>query len=160
VATDAKQILRLLSSDKFDPAQEVVLDREIPVLSTRQLKATANFLRYENKRVTIATSTNSEAILVLADSYDPGWKAFVDGEEALIQRANLFFRAVPLPAGDHTVEFRYEPRSFTVGFRISVLTLIALAVATAVVAMRSRSKSLSFEKLGRLCPASSSKWLE
>jgi hypothetical protein len=160
VVTDAKQTLRLLASDNFDPAREVVLDHGISTLSTRQLKATAKLLRYENERVSIATSADGDAILVFADSYYPGWKAFVDGQEALIRRANLFFRAVALPAGDHTVEFRYEPRSFTIGLGISVLTLIALAAATVLLAVRSRSQSLSFEKLGRLCPASSSKGLE
>jgi hypothetical protein len=141
VEKDSKQVLRLLSSDEFDPAQEVVLDRQIPMPQTRYLKATAKILRYENEVVTIAASADNEAILVLADSHYPGWKAFVDGKEEVIRRANLFFRAVPLPAGDHTVEFRYEPRSFTVGLKISVVTLIALALVTALLAYRSRIES-------------------
>jgi Bacterial membrane protein YfhO len=142
VENDSKKVLRLLSSDEFDPKLEVVLDSEIPMPPTRELKATAKILRYENERVTIATSADNEAILVLGDSYYPGWKAFVDGREEVIRRANLFFRAVPLPAGDHTVEFRYEPRSFTVGLAISVASLIALAVMTALFAFRSRNKLL------------------
>jgi uncharacterized membrane protein YfhO len=81
--------------------------------------------------------------LVLADSHYPGWKAFVDGKQEVIRRANLFFRAVPLPAGNHTVEFRYEPRSFTIGLVISVVTLVALALVTAVFAFCSRNNSLS-----------------
>jgi hypothetical protein len=141
VEKDSKQVLRLLSSDEFDPAQEVVLDRQIPMPPTHQLKATAKIVRYENELVTIAASADNEAILVLADSHYPGWKAFVDGKEEVIRRANLFFRAVPLPAGDHTVEFRYEPRSFTVGLKISVVTLIALALVTALLAYRSRIES-------------------
>jgi hypothetical protein len=140
VEKDSAQVLRLLSNDEFDPAVEIVLDSEIPMPSARQLKATAKILRYDNELVTIAASTNSEAILVLADSHYPGWKAFVDGKEAAIRRANLFFRAVPLPAGNHTVEFRYEPRSFTVGLRISVVTLVALAIVTALFVCRSRIK--------------------
>jgi hypothetical protein len=138
VENDSREVLRLLSSAGFDPTLEVVLDREIPMPPTRQLKATAKIVRYENELVTIATSADNEAILVLADSYYPGWKAFVDGRKEVIRRANLFFRAVPLPAGNHTVEFRYEPRSFTFGLLISAATLVALAVVTAILAFRAR----------------------
>ena len=139
VEKNSNQVLRLLSSDEFDPTQEVVLESEIAIPPMHQLRATAKIVRYENERVTIAASADNEAILVLADSHYPGWKAFVDGREEVIRRANLFFRAVPLPAGNHTVEFRYEPRSFTIGLVISVVTLIALAVVTAVFAFRSRN---------------------
>ena len=142
VENDSKQVLRLLSSAGFDPTLEVVLDREIPMPPTRQLKATAKIVRYENELVTVATSADNEAILVLADSYYPGWKAFVDGREEVIRRANLFFRAVPLPVGNHTVEFRYEPRSFTFGLVISAATLVALAVVTASLAFRARRKTV------------------
>lgn len=136
VERNSKQVLQLLSGAGFDPAREVVLDSEIPMTQASHLKATATILRYENGRVTIATSANNEGILILADSYYPGWKAFVDGREEVIRRANLFFRAVPLPAGDHTVEFRYEPKSFTVGLAITVATLVALMIATILFAFR------------------------
>jgi hypothetical protein len=130
VEKDSKQALQLLSTPAFDPSREVVLDSEILIPLARQLNGTAKIVRYENKLVTIATSADNEAVLVLADSYYPGWKAFVDGKEEVIRRANLFFRAVPLPAGNHTVEFRYEPRSFMVGLAISAATLFTLAVIT------------------------------
>jgi Bacterial membrane protein YfhO len=143
VEKDFKRILRLLSSTEFDPTREVVLDGEIPTPPTAQLKAAAQIVRYDNERVTIATSADNEAVLVLADSYYPGWKAFVDGREEVIRRANLFFRAVRLPAGNHTVEFRYKPRSFVIGLAVSAATLVALAVTTSFVAFRARKKNAS-----------------
>jgi Bacterial membrane protein YfhO len=142
VENDSRAVLRLLSSAGFDPTREVVLDSEIPMPPALQLKAMAKIVRYENQLVTVATSADSEGILVLADSYYPGWKAFVDGREEVIRRANLFFRAVPLAAGNHTVEFRYEPRSFTVGLAISLATLVALGVVTTLLAFRARKKTV------------------
>jgi Bacterial membrane protein YfhO len=142
VEKDSKQVLRLLSNAAFDPTREVVLDSEVPMPPARRLEATAKILRYENDLVRIATSADNEGILVLADSYYPGWKAFVDGREEVIRRANLFFRAVPLPAGNHTVEFRYEPRSFRFGRVISAATLVALAIVTAILAFRARRKTV------------------
>jgi hypothetical protein len=130
VGKDSKEVLRQLSSAAFDPTREVVLDSEIPISPVHQLNGTAKIVRYENELVTIATSAHKEGILVLADSYYPGWKAFVDGREEVIRRANLFFRAVPLPAGNHAVEFRYEPRSFMIGRVVSAATLITLIMVT------------------------------
>ena len=149
VENDSKQVLRLLSGAGFDPTLEVVLDREILISQARQLTATAKIVRYENELVTIATSADNEAILVLADSYYPGWKAFVDGREEVIRRANLFFRAVPLSAGNHTVEFRYEPRSFTFGLVISAVTLVALAVVAAILAFRAVGKTVHAKSLSQ-----------
>ena len=149
VENDSKQVLRLLSGAGFDPTLQVVLDREILISPVRQLKATAKIVRYENELVTIATSADNEAILVLADSYYPGWKAFVDGREEVIRRANLFFRAVPLSGGNHTVEFRYEPRSFTFGLVISAVTLVALAVVAAILAFRAVGKTVQAKSLSQ-----------
>jgi hypothetical protein len=142
VEKDSRQVLQRLSSAGFDPTREVVLDSEIPMPPVRQLKATAKIVRYENSRVRITTWADNEGILVLGDSYYPGWRAFVDGREEVIRRANLFFRAVPLPAGSHTVEFRYEPRSFTVGLAISAITLVALTGVTAFLAFHKRKKTV------------------
>ncbi|TMB24176.1 MAG: YfhO family protein, partial [Deltaproteobacteria bacterium] len=51
----------------------------------------------------------------------PGWRAYVDGQPATLHRANLAFRAVAVPAGQHTVAFRYEPRSVRVGLVLTAL---------------------------------------
>jgi uncharacterized membrane protein YfhO len=81
---------------------------------------------YADQRVTLEASLNRSGILVLADSFYPGWRAYVNGQEKEILRANLFFRALHLSAGEHVVEFRYEPRSFTIGLTISLVTLTSL----------------------------------
>jgi hypothetical protein len=130
--------LRRLSSDEFDPTGEVILDREITKRPTRPSTATSKIVRYDNHVVTIQTSANDQGILVLADSYYPGWKAYVDGKETPILRANHFFRAVALPEGAHVVEFKYDPLSFKIGAWISVLTIISLLAITLFVYVRGR----------------------
>jgi hypothetical protein len=59
--------------------------------------------------------------LVNTDAYYPGWRAYVDGRPAALYRANVAFRAVLVPAGRHTVTFRYEPRSLRMGVAVSAL---------------------------------------
>lgn len=64
--------------------------------------------------------------LFLSDTYFPGWEATVDGQEASILRAWINFRAVPMPAGEHIVEFVYRPLSLILGAIVSILATILL----------------------------------
>lgn len=143
VETDPTKILRRLSSPEFDPNQVVILDETLANRPTHPLLATARILDYENQAVTIRASLNDPGILVLADSYYPGWNAYVDGRQEKIYRANLFFRAVPLPAGTHTVEFRYEPRSFAIGRAISIITLLSTVAISIFLYLRKRRQKLT-----------------
>jgi hypothetical protein len=70
----------------------------------------------------IVVEVESEAVgwLVLADSWYPGWKARVDGQDVEIHRANYAFRAIEIPEGRHEVVFVYRPASFYVGGIISL----------------------------------------
>jgi uncharacterized membrane protein YfhO len=68
------------------------------------------------------------AILVLNDSFHPGWQATVDGKPVEILRANGFVRGVPVETGTHEVEFVYRPAGLRRGLPLSVLGL-AIAVS-------------------------------
>jgi hypothetical protein len=120
------RVLERLSNEHFDPLQEVILDQPVTPHSPREFRAHAQIADYGDQRATVKASLNHDGILVLADSFYPGWHAYVNGKEAEILRANLFFRAVVLPAGEHVVEFRYEPRTLKVGLVISITTLLCL----------------------------------
>ena len=63
---------------------------------------------------------------MLTDLYHPGWRARVDGEQAEVVRGDYIFRAVPIGAGSHEVEFVFEPTTVWVGRLVSLLTLLAL----------------------------------
>jgi hypothetical protein len=138
VEKDPQRVLHRLSLAEFDPLREVVLDKDISIRPTGSLEADAKIQRYENSLVTVQTTTNKDGILVLADSFYPGWKAFVDGKEATILRANHFYRAVVISKGEHQVEFRYEPRSFKLGLLISTFTLACLFVVSLCLFLRQR----------------------
>jgi uncharacterized membrane protein YfhO len=80
---------------------------------------------YEANKIVLTATASSSGVLVLSEVYDPGWHAYVDGKRADLYEANYAFRAVPLPAGEHTVELRYEPVSLRAGFFISAASLFA-----------------------------------
>ena len=101
----------------------------------------ARFERDEPDRVVLTAGADWAGRLVLTDSYYPGWRAWVDGRPAPIERADDAFRAVRLPPGEHAVEMRYEPASFRVGMFISLLALAALAAATGALYLLSRDRA-------------------
>ena len=141
VETFPAKVLRRLAMDGFDPRNEVMLDHMPSIPPKGTTAASAKIARYENAQVMIRASLDAAGILVLADSFYPGWNAYVDGKREEILRANLFFRAVALPAGEHIVEFRYEPRSFKIGLVISVTTIFALIVTTVICVLRKRRET-------------------
>jgi hypothetical protein len=138
VEKESVKVLQRLSTAEFDPTREVILDSDAPIRTSSHLKSQAIIERYENDVVTIQTAGREDGILVLADSYYPGWKAFVDGKETKIFKANHFFRAVVAPKGNHRIEFRYEPWSFRLGIIISTVTLVCVVVISLVLFLRQR----------------------
>ena len=131
----AKTLQRLASAD-FDPETEVILSEPVKPHPSAILKAQAKITSYKNNRVTIQATTNEFGILVLADSYYPGWKAYVDGNESTLLRANHFYRAVEVSKGDHRVEFIYDPLSFRVGILVSSTTLVILGFVSVILFLR------------------------
>lgn len=92
----------------------------------------AEIVHYEADRVSIHTNNDREGILVLSDTFYPGWRATLDGSETPILRANLAFRGVAIPAGVHLVEFLYDPASFRYGSWISLVALAFVLCGLAV----------------------------
>ena len=86
------------------------------------------FISETNNRLSLRVEAKTESILVLSDTYYPGWKVFVDGRKERILRANYNFRAVPLSKGIHQVEFRYDPVSFKLGAGLSIIGVISCII--------------------------------
>ena len=75
----------------------------------------------------LKTAAKAPAILVLSEGWYPGWRATVDGKDAPLYRAQVTLRGVAVPAGEHEVVFRFQPRSLRVGGLITGASLLALA---------------------------------
>lgn len=84
-----------------------------------------NYLKYQTKAATEQLTVFSEIY------YDKGWDAFIDGEKVPHFRVNYILRAITLPAGEHTVEFKFEPKSYFIGNKISLASSIILVLAIA-----------------------------
>ena len=82
---------------------------------------------YDDNRVALQVKSPAPAYLVLKDAFYPGWEATVNDAPAPIFRANLLFRAVPVPAGESAVVFRFDPPLWRAALYIGVaLWIIAV----------------------------------
>ena len=84
------------------------------------MAGTARIVEDLPERVVVETESTGPAYLLLADTFDPGWSATLDGQPVPIRAAYVAFRAVALPAGPHTVVFTYRPAGFVLGLGLTV----------------------------------------
>lgn len=122
--------LEALRDPSFSPEAEVLLIGKGETASYGEKSAGegASILEYHPEKVVIRAKLESPGYLVLSDTHFPGWRAEVDGKPAESLRANYYFRAVFLEAGEHTVELVYDPPLFKLGLVISLATLSLVAV--------------------------------
>lgn len=110
----------------FNPRDTVVLEKKaeplIHVLPAKEKNV--ELVRYDPNTIQFRTKSDTTQILYLSDTYDEGWKSFIDGKQTETLKANYAVRAVYIPSGSHTVIMSYAPIEFTQGIVLSILGLI------------------------------------
>lgn len=120
----------------LNPARTAVVDKRfasvvksLPADSAARIRLTTyepNYLKYE-------VDSETGGTVVFSEIYYPGWQSRIDGQEAAHGRADYILRAMNVPAGKHTIEFRFDPKSLHITETIAyaALSVLALAVITA-----------------------------
>jgi hypothetical protein len=85
---------------------------------------TARILRESRNQVQIETDATGPAYLATSEIHYPGWTATVDGRPASVYYTNVAFRGIPIPAGSHRVEFRFQAPALMRGLWISSLAIL------------------------------------
>jgi membrane protein YfhO len=121
VVPDRRKLLEVMTADTFAP-QETVLLEEPPKLTNASANASATIKveRYTANHVIARVNATGAGVLLLADTWYPGWKALVDGQSAPLYRADHALRATVVPGGEHEVEFVYAPPLFRTGATVSL----------------------------------------
>jgi hypothetical protein len=135
--------LARVTDPSFDFRRSVVLEQTPtnwnPPSSGHPGDSTVTVVDYGPNEVVLAVSTSTTGLLVLTDTYAPGWRAYLDDTSAPVHVANHAFRVVVVPRGQHRVQFRYQPTTFSIGLWTSVLSsVIALVVAALIILRRRR----------------------
>jgi len=140
VSTNDQATLKIMGSEAFDPAQTVLVAGGVPAHTNAAAtnSGTAEFLSYSSKNIKLKTKSTAASILLLNDKYDPMWQVWVDGKQAELLRCNFIMRGVQVPAGEHTVEFRFRADMKTL--YISVAGIGLAFVLIGVIAVHAKSK--------------------
>ena len=128
VAPGGDDGLLAIASGRVDPRRTALLEESPPELEVPAGTSheQAVVVTYEANRIGVRTSTPSAGLLLLSEVYYPAWRAYVDGQRVPLDVADGVLRAVPIPAGEHTVELRFESDTLRIGMLISGLAALLL----------------------------------
>lgn len=92
-------------------------------------EGTISLMSYDPNHLVYESNSPSEQLAVFSEIYYPyGWQATIDGEEAEYFRCNYVLRCMKVPSGSHVIEFRFEPKSFVLGEKVSLAGSLLLVV--------------------------------
>lgn len=148
VESDEEKTFNVLQSPEFKPDEEIVMDSnpfEKFLSSNEKINAKTEIEEYTDEKSKIKINTNKNSLLFMSDTFYPGWNAYIDGRKVSIQKANLIFRAIAVPQGEHVVILKYEPASFVLGALISVITAVLLVICLPVLYWFKHKKGIQNE---------------
>lgn len=140
VLEDPAETFAVLRNEQFDPSTLLILQKEPAPLSPGGAhlaeESHVEILEYTPGRVTVEAELPADGFVLLTDLYYEGWKAFEDGKEQEVYRADYIFRAVQLEAGEHRIEFVFDPLSFRIGAIVSLGAFLLVVILTGVLLSR------------------------
>jgi len=132
IATSRKEQATILMQPSFNPKTTALLEENPPFkASINQSSGAAVLQSYEPNKIIIQTQSSTSSILIVTDTYYPGWTATIDRTRTSIKRVDYTYRAIFVPEGEHVITMRFEPLSFRIGIWVSIgsiLTLVAFLV--------------------------------
>lgn len=135
---DTAAIKKMLGSGEIDLSKTVLLEKEPSVKPDGTGSGTATISHYDPARIEVGVKTDKAGILLLSEVWYPAWHVYVDGAETELLTGDYSLRAIAVPAGNHTVELRFESSAYSTGKWITIATLL-LSIGGAV-AMGVRKK--------------------
>ncbi|HEU4576524.1 MAG TPA: YfhO family protein [Chitinophagaceae bacterium] len=122
----------------------------VPFMPQPDSSATISLVKNDNDVITYRYAAASNQFAVFSEIYyAAGWKAFVDGKEMPIVKTDYVLRGIALPAGQHAVEFRFEPAGYLKGKEVeTIFTVLTLALlgASIFIEWRKNKKQDSLQK--------------
>ncbi len=131
-------------SSEFNTLKKIKLNSD----SKDQLKIAA----FSPNEISIKTRTRSKQLLVLQQSFQPEWNALIDGKKVDIFQVNKNYQAVILPAGVHSIEFKFEKNSIVILYFISQLIFWLLLVYLIYLNLSNEQKSMRIYTLIFILP--------
>ncbi len=145
--------LPTLGNDIFNPREFVIFSKkeipprlleelmEPPARDAGDVRGTVEIVRYGPNSLEVEVATDRACFLILSESYYPGWKAYMDGKETELLKANFLLRGIRIrEKGKHRIDLTFDPFSYKLGKYVSASTLLILLTGL-VYDRRRRSRS-------------------
>lgn len=133
VVKSADEEIKALNN--LDVANEAVIDTSKDngkyfkggFITSKDSIATIQLVKHKPNHLIYSSENSKNGFAVFSENYyENGWKAYVDGNETRIFRANYVLRAIQLPAGKHSIEFKFEPQVVKTGSTIALISSIGM----------------------------------
>jgi uncharacterized membrane protein YfhO len=118
--------------DKLDTKNQAVFNQKEfknPISKTYQKDSTATITvkSYEPNYIKYVSNNTNKGLAVFSEIYYPkGWNVTIDGKEAAHFRVDYTLRGLEIPAGKHTIEFKFEPQVVKTGSTITLISSIVM----------------------------------
>jgi uncharacterized membrane protein YfhO len=132
---DSKAVMKAL--DNFNPVETAIAEKTVNNIlknpGSFDSTATIQLISNHNDTVTYKTKSASEQLAVFSEVYyGEGWNAYIDGKKSPYAKVNYVLRGMMVPAGEHTIEYRFEPESHITGWKITSASAIIMSVTLLV----------------------------
>jgi hypothetical protein len=129
--TSLQEARDLISRRQVDLRQTAIVDQQIELASAGGSDEVKT-LKYEPNAIELSTQTSRGGLLVLSETYYPGWRAWLDDRPTQIYSTDIALRGIIIPAGVHSVRMEFRPAILPVSLGISLATAILLAISAFV----------------------------
>jgi len=123
-ASTFEELGQVILDKNFDPKTTAILKNKLAKDNFDTSKSSAEIIKSSNNQISIEASVDSDQLLVLTDSFYPGWKVYVDGKRGEILVANGNQKAIFLEKGNHQIKFIFLPESLRIGMFVSLSALL------------------------------------
>ncbi len=149
IANDANEEIKKMNN--FNPTTTAIVDKRFSkelFKFTKDTTAKINLTSYKPNHLTYTTTNKSNQLAIFSEIYyDKGWNAYIDGKPTTHFRANYILRAMKIPSGKHTIEFKFEPKSWQIGSIISLTSSIILIISLILIIYLEFFKKKKIEKI-------------
>jgi len=132
IAANANEEMALLG--KINTKKEMVVDKEfatqLPTKLTADSSARISLTSYKPNHLIYNFNSKTDQVAVFSEIYyENGWNAYINGQKVPYVRADYLLRAMPLKAGAYEIEFKFEPKAYSVGNTIALTSSLLLILS-------------------------------
>jgi len=150
VETDENKILSLIKSGRYDFTKTPVVEEQPPAFMSNY-NTENDTLEYTIRNLTeddlwmnktddfkVQVTAAKPGFLVISDNYHNGWKAYIDGTETKIYKANYVWKGVFFKSGTHIIDFKFNSKDINISRKISGISILIFIILIAFIEVKKR----------------------